>query len=117
MVDSAEVDAADAARVDEAAHGLDVAGEQDPAAGIGPVARELRLGVGDAEKVHLHLRRHAHAVELLLPLARRDFVVDENNEPDIEGLPPPDDHLAMDEAIVDTIENDRHAISPPAQER
>ena len=55
-------------------------------------------------KVDVHLRRHAHAIELLLPVARRDLVVDEHDEADVERLSPADDDLSVNQPVVDAIE-------------
>jgi hypothetical protein len=49
----------------------------------------------------------------LLPVARRDGIVDEDDETDIERLPPPDDDLPVNEPVVDAEELDGHRPSPP----
>jgi hypothetical protein len=64
-------------------------------------------------KVDVHFRRDAHAIQLLLPVARRDGIVDEDDETDIERLPPPDDDLPVNEPVVDAEELDGHRPSPP----
>src|SRR5216110_1007385 len=58
---------------------------------------------------HLDLRGHAHAVEILLPFASTHGVVHEHDEADAQRLPPPHDHLAVNQAIVDPVEHDAHA--------
>ena len=40
---------------------------------------------------------------------RRDRVVDEHDEAEVERLPPTDDDLAVDEPVVDAVEHKRHA--------
>src|SRR5687768_1181067 len=72
-------------------------------------------GRGDVRKPDLHLGRNAHAVEILLPIALCDLVVDENNEPKIERLSPANDYLTVDESIIDAVQLDRHQPSPWAQ--
>jgi len=63
---------------------------------------------GDIREQNLHFRRHAHAVEVLLPVACSDRIVHEHDESDIEWLAPADDDLAVYETIVDAVERDRH---------
>ena len=60
-------------------------------------------------KIDVHLRWNAHAIELLLPVARRDRVVDEHDEIDVQRLTPTDDDLTMNQAIVDAVQLERHA--------
>src|SRR6185437_13641977 len=93
-------------------HRRDVAGEQDAGARIGAVLGKRGERVGGGMEVDLHLGRHRHAIELLFPVARRNGVVDEDDESDVERLPPTDDDLAVDQAVVDPVEHERHAPAP-----
>jgi hypothetical protein len=58
--------------------------------------------------VDIHVRRHAHAVELLLPIAGGDLVVDERDEAEAHRLPPADDDLPVNQAVVDPIPFNAH---------
>src|SRR6185503_11181289 len=98
----------------EREHRVHVAREQDAGA---LVRGEFRQRTGHrihGVEVHLHLRRGPHAIQLLLPLAARDFVVHEHDEADVEWLPPPDHDLAMNQAIVDPVEDQGHVFPPCA---
>src|SRR2546430_12122499 len=88
---------------------VDGPGEHDPGQRIRfPFGEPLgRLGRGCEH--HLDLRGHAHAVEILLLFARTQGVVHEHDEADAQRLPPPHDHLAVNQAIVDPVEHDAHA--------
>ena len=64
-------------------------------------------------KKDVHLGRHAHAVELLLPVARRHGVVHEHDELEAERLAPTHHDLSMNQAVVDSKELQRHFGAPP----
>src|SRR5712692_1540277 len=89
--------------------GVDVAREQDPHARVGlPLVKSpRRLGAG--REHDLDVRRHAHAIEILLPRTRAHRVVHQHDEPGPERLAPPHDHLAVNQAIVDAVQRDAHA--------
>src|SRR5688500_15262901 len=113
MMDAAEIHRPDRGGVlDQPAHRLDVAGQQNPRTLVGAPLLELAARVLRRREVDVHLGGDAHAIELLLPLASRHFVIDEDDEPEIERLTPPDDDLAVNEAVVDAIEINGHAGSP-----
>ena len=57
--------------------------------------------VTDVQEVHIHLRRNSHPIQLLLPLACRDSVIDENNELNVQRLSPADHDLAVNQPIID----------------
>src|SRR3954467_803524 len=62
----------------------------------------------DVGEQNLHFRRNGHSVELLLPVAGRDEIVDQHQKPRVERLPPPDNYLSVNQAVVDAIEVDPH---------
>src|SRR4051812_27844448 len=119
-MNSADVHFFDAGFVDEATHRRDVAGEQQPRTRVGAVFRNRRNRRFRRVEVDVHLRRNTHAIQLLLPVARRDGVVDEHDELEIERLSPANDDLPVNEAIVDAVQLERHApppaVLPPAAE-
>src|SRR5689334_20210264 len=112
-MNAADVHRADDTAVDEASHRRDVAGQQNAAPRIGDILRQRGDRVRGRVKIDLHLRRYTHAIQLLLPIARRDSVVDEDDEPDVERLSPSDDDLPVNESVVDAEELDRHRPCPP----
>src|SRR3712207_4219020 len=60
----------------------------------------------------LHLGRYAPAIQPLLPFAPRHRVVDEHDELDVHRLPPADDHLPVNQPVVDAVEHERHGLVP-----
>jgi hypothetical protein len=100
--------------VDEPAHRLNVTGQENSRALIALPLLELPAGIVRRGKVHVHLGRDAHAIQLLLPFTSRYLVVYEGNESEIERLSPPHDDLSMNQAVVDAIEINGHA-SPPVR--
>src|SRR5690349_21090173 len=107
---AANVHAAQAVAVaGERGDGRDVPRDQDADA---PIALPLGQAVARLRGGREHdfdLGRHAHAIELLLRLARADAVVHEHDELHVERLPPAHDDLAVDQSIVDAIQGDTHA--------
>src|ERR1051325_8133514 len=61
----------------------------------------------------LHLGRRPHAIQLLLPIARRHRIVDEHDKADVEWLAPAHHDLAVDQTIVDAVQDERHRGAPP----
>src|SRR5581483_6010018 len=114
MMDATEVDGTNRLRqlVDELTHRVDVAREQDAVALIARESGEVLCGRGDAFEEHIHGGRHAHAIELLLPVTRRDLIIDEHDEPQVERLAPPHDDLAVDAAIIDAKQINGHQATP-----
>src|SRR2546427_6121520 len=88
---------------------VDVPHEQEPDARIRfPSGQQLRRLLHGRED-HFDLRRYAHPVEVLLPVAAAHFVIDEDDERDVERLSPAHDDLPVDQAIIDAVERERHA--------
>src|SRR5690348_7257823 len=115
MVDAAEVDARDATRLHEPPHRFDVAGEKNAVPRVGTKPRQFGNRLRDVEEIHIHLRRHTHPIELLLPLTGSNFIIDEDDEANIQRLSPADHDLSMNQAIVDAVKDERHAdFTPPA---
>src|SRR5207247_2176887 len=111
-MNAAHVHRVDPALADERTHRRDVTGEQNTGPRIVAIARERSRRIGRAVEVDVHLRGHAHAIELLLPLARRHFVVHENYERDVQRLPPTYDDLSVNQAVIDAVEHEGHAVAP-----
>src|SRR5258708_30462825 len=112
MMHPADVHRLDERGVDELVHRRDGWREQASAPDVGPVPWNRRYCVHRRVEEHLHARGHAHPVQLLLPIARRHRIVDEDDESDVLWLSPSDHDLTVDESIVDAIENETHA--PPS---
>src|SRR5947207_13929052 len=93
-------------------HRRDVACENDAVARILDVRRVLLNSGRDVGKPQLHLRRNSHAIQILLPVAARYFVVDHHNEPYVERLSPTDDNLPVNQSVIDSVELDRHQLPP-----
>src|SRR6185295_2890994 len=66
--------------------------------------------IGHVRENQLHLGRHAHAIEILLPVAARDVVVNKNNEIGIEWLTPADNYLSVNQPVIDSVKSERHFI-------
>src|SRR3989475_6945428 len=110
VVHAAHVDPAHAVTVGgERRERVDVARDEDADAGIPLPLGEALQGFLRRGEHHLDLGRHAHTVELLLPLAGSHGVVHQHNEPDVQRLPPPHDHLAVDQPIVEAVQGYAHA--------
>ena len=105
MVHAAHIESLHLRRAAGERHGrVDVAHEQDSDARVRlPVGHELRRLVHGRED-DLDLWRHAHPVEVLLPVAAADFVIDEHNERDVQWLAPPDYDLPVDQAVIDAVQ-------------
>src|SRR4029077_12575180 len=106
----------------ERGNGREVAGEQEKPGGRCLPRWELGRGLGEGGEAQLDLRRHGHAVQLLLPPARRDLIVHQDHQLDPERAPPSHDDLAVDQAIVHPVDEDGHqgtliARSPAAAAR
>ena len=101
MMNAAEIDVRNAAIIDESAHRFDVTRQQDAIPRVVTVAGQRGNRVTDVQEVHIHLRRNSHPIQLLLPLACRDSVIDENNELNVQRLSPADHDLAMNQPIID----------------
>src|SRR2546423_247603 len=56
----------------------------------------------------LHLGRHGHPIELFLPVARGDEIIDQNQKSNVQRLAPTDNDLSVNEAVVDAVELNRH---------
>ena len=82
MMHAADVDRADRAVCarDEPAHGVDVPDEDNPRALVAPHVAAAPRRLVHAVEIHLISGGTAHAIELLLPVAGRDLVVDEHDE-------------------------------------
>src|SRR3546814_4277984 len=68
-------------------------------------------------KMDIHARVHAHAIELLLPVALRDFVVHEHHAFEIERLSPTHDNLPVNEPVVDPDQVNAHVPRPDSRSR
>src|SRR5947209_4872026 len=109
MVNAAEVDAANRFHAfDEAIHAIDVAGDEQTGSPIGGKLRVIADCRSDIAEDDLHLGRHRHAIEILFPVTRCHQVVNEDEKADVERLPPTDDDLAMNEAVIDSVELNSH---------
>src|SRR5687768_7239312 len=108
-MDSAEVDTADGFdAADEAMHDRDVPGNEDSRPGISGIAwviPDCRLHIGET---NLHLRGNRHPIQLLFPITGRDEIIDEDQKTDVQRLAPPDDHLPMDQSIIDPVQQNSH---------
>src|SRR6185503_1029178 len=109
-----DVDRRHTGTVDELAHGRDVAREQEARPRIGLIFRDRVDRVVRRVEIHFHLRRHAHAIELLLPVTLGNGVIDEHDEAQIQRLTPSNDDLPMNEPVVDPIQHECHAPAPYA---
>jgi hypothetical protein len=98
---------------DQPRHRLDIAGEECAAARVALVHGQLLRGAFDGIEVHVHLGRHPHAIELLLPLAARHFVIHEDDEREVKRLSPSHDDLTVNEPVVDAKELNGHSARPP----
>src|SRR5687768_13438566 len=113
MMNAAEVDGLDrGTEGDQAAHGVNVACQQNAGALIRVPLIELPARIVRRREVDVHVGRDAHAIQLLLPLAARHLVIDEGDEPQIERLSPSHDDLTVNQAVVDAIEVNGHARLP-----
>src|SRR5215204_2587259 len=79
------------------------------------------LGVGGMQRGH-GFGIDGHAIKLLLPVAGRDLIVDQDDQVDPQRAAPSDHHLAVDETVVDSAEHDGHQgilidFSPAASAR
>src|SRR2546423_7940824 len=90
---------------------VDVAHEQNPDAGVRLPTGEQPARLLDRRENHLDLRRHTHAIEVLLPIAIADLVIDEHDERHMERLPPSYDDLTMDQAVIDAVERQAHGVT------
>src|SRR5258708_26285647 len=105
MMQSADIHVTDVANpFQQRVHRGDVARENDAVSRILDVRRVLLNSGRDVSKTELHLGRNSHAVEILLPVATRDFIVDHTDEPYVERLSPTDNDLAMNHPIIDSVE-------------
>ena len=110
VMDSAEVDllAVERPTVGQREHRRDVPSEKDGALPRGPplLQRATSLSHRPEERVR---PAGAETVEILLPLAFRQRIVDHEVPVRPEVVVPPDHDLPVDEALVDPEEDDRHA--------
>src|SRR6267142_63388 len=88
--------------------GVDIPHEQDPDARVGLPIRQHVRGLLDGREYHFDLRRHTHPVEILLPVAAADLVIDEHDERDVERLSPANHDLPMDQAVIDAVQRQGH---------
>src|SRR5207249_7880273 len=111
MVHAADVDLPDLAApvARDRGDGVDVAGEQDAATRVGIPLGEAPPRLLDRGEDDFDVRRHTHAIEVLLPLAGADLVIHEDDERRIQRLAPADHDLPVDEPVVDAVERDAHA--------
>ena len=96
--------------LNESPHGADVAHQHDACLRTLLELGEMRGGIRDGVELHGHLRGDAHAVELLLPFAGGDLVIDQHEEAEFERLSPSDHDLPVNESIVDAIQRDGHGF-------
>src|SRR5437660_410426 len=78
---------------------------------------EARRNVAEARSGHriCHKRpcdhdlwQHTQPVEVLLPVATADLVIDEHDERDVERLAPADYDLPVDQAVIDAVQRQGH---------
>jgi hypothetical protein len=124
MVHTAEIDPVDRGGVGpmERRHGLDVARQHHAAPLPGLPSRQQGHRFGQAGEAELDLGRDGHAVEVLLPAAGGDAVIDQGDELDTQRPSPSDHDLPMDQAVVHSTQHDRHqgtrmALPPAAAAR
>src|SRR5438093_5421330 len=72
------------------------------------IGQPLQRLLGRGE-YHLDVGRPAHTVDIVLRRTGPHGVVHQHNESHVQGFPPAHDHLAVDQAIVETIQGDAHA--------
>src|SRR5690349_11242876 len=109
MVDAAKIHAADRLHsLHQTVHAGNVTGDEQPWTRITGVARVVADATGNIVEYHLHLRRHRHSIEIFLPVAAGNQVVDEHDEANVERLAPADDDLTVDQAVVDPVELNCH---------
>lgn len=99
------------ARLDEAAGGPEVTHEQERAPRRARLAGVLGGGRGHVHDVHLDARGRL-LVHAALPLARGDGVVHEPHADRVQSRAPRHEHLAMDEPVVDPVQQPAHAAGP-----
>src|SRR5262245_32817623 len=115
---SAQVDLLDRrSLLPESNHRRDVGREQDAWSRIAtPFGRATRR-LDHARKEDFDFGWHSHAIEILLPVAGCHLVIDQRDEPNAERAPPSNDHLTMDQPVIDAVEHERHQrdriASPP----
>jgi hypothetical protein len=110
MVDASEIDLRNG-RATIAAnrrHRPDRAGQENAPARIRLPFGQSRAGLVNVREHDLHRLGHGHAIELLFPLTRADLRVHQHNELDSQWSSPSNDHLAMDQAVIDAIKYDGH---------
>ncbi len=112
MVHPADVDGANAPirLFDQTQHRSDVTDEQQARLGARLQCFQIRGGIGHRVELHGHFGRHAHAIELLLPLTGCHFIVDKHDKAKLERLSPADHDLSVNETIVDSIQLNGHAF-------
>src|SRR6266550_5958032 len=113
MMQSADIHVTDVANAfQQRMHGRDVAGENDAVSRVLRVRWVLLNSRRDVGKPELHLWRNSHSVEILLPVAARNLIVDHHDEFYVERLSPTDDDLPVNQSVIDSVELDRHQLSP-----
>src|ERR1700694_1937983 len=111
MMDSAKVDAAYGFHAfGEPVHALGIASDQNSRARVGGITRVVIDRGGDIGEVDVHLGRHRHSVQLLLPVARSDQVIHENQKSRVKRLAPTDHHLSMNQPVIDAVKVDPHQL-------
>ncbi len=84
-------------------HRRDVGREHDSGPRIVAPCRCETRRLGHIREDQLDFGRHPHAIEILLPVAGSYLVIHQRDEPDVERASPPDDHLAMDQPVIDAM--------------
>src|SRR2546423_88565 len=111
MMDAAEVDAADRSdALRQAVHGLRISSDQNAGPRVGRVTGVVSDRCVDVGEVDVHLGRHRHSVQLLLPIARSDQIIYENEKSRVQWLTPTDHHLPMNQPVIDAVKVDPHQL-------
>src|SRR6185437_6675545 len=120
VMDAAEGDAAELGNfVAEGDDGRDVTGEDESDSGFFYPVVVPAGGLVHRHEDRFHAGGHAHAVEVLLPVARPHLVVNQGDEAQPQRLAPPHHHLPVDEAVIHPHHRETHAggirmARPPA---
>jgi hypothetical protein len=110
VVNTTEIDSLHDSRVGlaEGCHGLEVAGEHQPALAVGLPVGHSRGGIGHRHKTNLDIGGYRHPIKLLLPVAGGDLVVHQDDQIDSHRPAPADHHLAVDQPVVHPAQHNRH---------